>query len=125
MYVASISCSEDAVDLSNWNLSTDTYTFLYNPNLWQQGGKAYSCFLHLRVQRHSAACRSRIACDAEVTAPVLLKMVNLGDQLLLNWVTLKSATQEPQQLELKVDHYTTSKPGNARRFSTCTCSVAR
>ena len=38
-------------------------------------------------------------------------MVNLGDQLLLNWVNLKSAEQEPRQLELKVDHYTTSKSG--------------
>ena len=39
MYAASINCSEDEVDLSNWNSSTDAYTFLYNPDLWQQGGK--------------------------------------------------------------------------------------
>lgn len=46
-------------------------------------------------------------------------MVNLGDQLLLSWVTLKSSSQEsqqvelkgPRQLELKVDNYTTSKAG--------------
>lgn len=86
----SIQCNEDEVDISKWNSSTDAYTFLYNPNLWQQG---------------------------VVTVPILLKMVNLGDQLLLSWVTLKSSSQEsqqvelkgPHQLELKVDNYTTSK----------------
>lgn len=35
---ASIECNEDEVDLSNWNSSEDVYTFLYNPDLWQQGG---------------------------------------------------------------------------------------
>lgn len=39
MYAASIKCSEDEVELSKWNLSTDAYSFLYNPDLWQQGGK--------------------------------------------------------------------------------------
>lgn len=86
----SIQCNTDGVDISNWNSSTDAYTFLYNPNLWQEG---------------------------EVTVPLLLKMVNVGDQLLVNWVTLKSPSQEsqpvepkePQQLELKIDYYTTSK----------------
>lgn len=63
--------------------------------------------------------------DAEVTAPVLLKIVNLGDQLLLNWVTLKSAKQEPQQLELKVDNYTTSTSGTACSTDTRTCFMAR
>lgn len=48
---------------------------------------------------------------AVVTAPVLLKIVSLGDQLLLNWVHLRSAQQKPQQLELSVDTYTTSNSG--------------
>lgn len=47
-------------------------------------------------------------------------MVNLGDQLLLNWVNIKSAEQEPQQLELKVDHYTTSKSGTIYGRLNCT-----
>lgn len=56
-----------------------------------------------------------ITCNAVITAPILLKVVKLGDQLLLNWVTLKSAKQEPQQLELKVDNYTTSRSGTTCR----------
>ena len=58
IYAASIKCSEDAVDLSHWNSSTDAYTFLYNPDLWQQGGKVDSCFLHLTLC--SAMFRPRI-----------------------------------------------------------------
>ena len=61
-------------------------------------------------------CRSwqpPTVCAAVIKAPVLLKVVSLGDQLLLNWVTLGSATQEPQQLELMVDKYTSSKTGDA------------
>ena len=41
----------------------------------------------------------------------MLKGVVLGEQLLLNWVTLNSAQQEPQQLELDIDHYVTSQTG--------------
>ena len=44
---ASIESSQDEVDLSNWNASTDAYTFLYNPDLWQQGGEDFLCSLHL------------------------------------------------------------------------------
>lgn len=39
---ASIECNEDEVDLSNWNSSEDAYTFLYNPDLWQQRGNTFS-----------------------------------------------------------------------------------
>lgn len=38
---APLECNEDEVDLSNWNSSEDAYTFLYNPDLWQQGGKLF------------------------------------------------------------------------------------
>ena len=48
---------------------------------------------------------------AVIKKPILLKIVSLGDQLLLNWVTLHSAQHEPQQLELEVSHYITSKSG--------------
>ena len=56
-------------------------------------------------------------CAAALTAPLLLKVVSLGDQLLLNLVTLNSAEQEPKQLELSVDHYTTSKSGDTSTVS--------
>ena len=49
--------------------------------------------------------------NAVIEKPVLLKIVSLGDQLLLNWVTLHSTQHEPQQLELEASHYITSKSG--------------
>ncbi|KAL0020495.1 hypothetical protein WJX77_011207 [Trebouxia sp. C0004] len=80
----SIRSSERVAEFDTWNASADAYTFLYNPDPWQQG---------------------------VIEKPMLLKIVSLGDQLLLNWVTLHSAQHEPQQLELEASHYITSKSG--------------
>ena len=124
-FAESIQCSEDAVDVSNWNSSTDAYTFLYNPNLWQEGGNV-PCATSPNCATFRACADLAPICAAVVTVPLLLKMVNMGDQLLLNWVTLKPSIPEeqqvvptePQQLELNVDNYTTSKSG-ATMQSTC------
>ena len=34
----SIRSSERVAELDTWNASADAYTFLYNPDPWQQGG---------------------------------------------------------------------------------------
>jgi len=34
----SIRSSERVADFDTWNASADAYTFLYNPDPWQQGG---------------------------------------------------------------------------------------
>ena len=85
MYAASIKCSEDEVDLSNWNSSPDAYTFLYNPDLWQQGGKVLLYSLHLTVYRallyvdhFFGGCRGHSSCSPQDCQPGGSAAVELG-----------------------------------------------
>lgn len=114
----SVQTSEQVVEFDSWNASADAYTFLYNPDLWQQGGATTAGCAHSSATTTVPLPNSHCPTLAVVKEPVLLKGVVLGDQLLFNWVRLHSSQQVPQQLELDISHYTTSKSGMHRWHQT-------
>jgi len=47
---AESTCSSERVaEFDTWNASADAYTFLYNPDPWQQGGAMRAIRIYIRV----------------------------------------------------------------------------
>ena len=56
---------------------------------------------------------------------MLLKGVMVGDKLVLNWLSLKSSTAEPEQIELDVNKFATASEGLiSQELQGCVCHAA-
>ena len=91
--IESIESSDHVADFDSWNSSVDSFSFLYNPDPWQQGGASTAELLTFYLAGHqgvtrqvyvwgkllSKRCSDQGACFAENSGPWGTALVELGD----------------------------------------------